>query len=367
MTARERGDPTKPLDIKLGLGMKMPRQATTPAGLNKWTRCNVQPARKGNAMPTDHTASAPSTRASQDPHIAFMMRALDLPSHAYKLAGLLAWRYGSKGGSIFPSQATLARDLNTSPKTVQRMLRLLESIGLETEIRHGPDGKNNHSIYRFGGIVPDTTDLNSPIVPDTHVHNPASSEHLGPELRTFQTKVPDTTDPVTNRVSKRVTNRVRDIPDEEFESWWRQYPRRVAKGAAGNRGLGRPKGSRNKRSAAIREATERVNGGADLGPIRQFDSLERQREVASYFLSEAELEKAKAKPNKEQIARNLLWASKVLAEITPFERPKLTAIKVSGDHNLSVLSDEELELMRRLVEKAHGGQPLLIEGGVKSA
>jgi hypothetical protein len=170
--------------------------------------------------------------ASQDPRIAFMMRALDLPSHAYKLAALLAWRYGSKGGSIFPSQATLARDLQTSPKTVQRMLRRLESIGLETEIRHGPDGKNNQSSYRFGGIVPDTTDLNSPIVPDTHVRNPASSGHLGPELRTFETRVADTTDPVTNRITKRVTKRGRDSNTPEFDAWWNQYPRKVSIGAA---------------------------------------------------------------------------------------------------------------------------------------
>jgi hypothetical protein len=72
-------------------------------------------------------------------------------------------------------------------------------------------------------------------------------------------------------------------------------------------------------------------------------------------------------PNRREIAYNLLCASRVLAEITPYERPKLTAMKVSGDYNLSVLSDEEFELMRRLVEKAHGGQPRLIEGSVKSA
>jgi hypothetical protein len=168
----------------------------------------------GNMTSTEKHAgkrtSTPATQNETDPRIAFMMRALDLPAMAYKLAGLLAWRYGNRNGAIFPSQETLARDLQVSVKTVRRTLRLLQSIGLEAEIRRGPDGKNNQSKYRFGGIVSDTRDANSPNVWDTHVPNSASFGHSRPEFRTFETKVSDTTDPLTNRITKRVTKRGRD-------------------------------------------------------------------------------------------------------------------------------------------------------------
>jgi hypothetical protein len=80
------------------------------------------------------------------------MRALNASSHAYKLAGLLCWRYGdNKGGLIFPAQETLAKDLGVMERTVRRIIQELVPIGLRVEIRRGPRTGKKLSFYSFDG------------------------------------------------------------------------------------------------------------------------------------------------------------------------------------------------------------------------
>ena len=65
--------------------------------------------------------------------VAFMERASapTVPPHALKLAYLIAFKYmNRKTMTARPAQETLARDLNVSVRTVQRLLDILEPLGL---------------------------------------------------------------------------------------------------------------------------------------------------------------------------------------------------------------------------------------------
>jgi len=92
-----------------------------------------------------------------DPRTPFMMRALDKSAVAYKLAGLLCWRYGSKNGEIFPSQETLAADLGVTTRYVRQVIKEeLVPIGLKIYIRRGPRTGKKLSYYSFGeAIIPE--------------------------------------------------------------------------------------------------------------------------------------------------------------------------------------------------------------------
>jgi hypothetical protein len=179
-------------------------------------------------MAKNHTAGAAST----DPRIAFMRRAIKLPPVAYKLAGLLAYEYGNRSGEIFPSQETLASKIPCSKRTVQRALKLLEGIGLKTEMHRGRDGQSNHSRYSFGPTIDDThvaypDELATPMSPI-----PPNCGHLEHELATPATRIGDTTAPVTLRDNRKKEPRKKDSPPSGFDDWWNQYPRHVSKPAA---------------------------------------------------------------------------------------------------------------------------------------
>jgi hypothetical protein len=65
--------------------------------------------------------------------VAFMERvsAPNVPPHALKLAYLIAYRYmNRKTWTAYPPQERLAHDLNVSVRTVQRLLDILEPLGL---------------------------------------------------------------------------------------------------------------------------------------------------------------------------------------------------------------------------------------------
>jgi hypothetical protein len=86
----------------------------------------------------------------QDPRFTFMMRAMapDVPALAYKLAGLIVFKYMSrKTLTAYPSQETLAADLHADVRTVRRMLDVLRPLGLEIETGRG---RHNSSVYRIG-------------------------------------------------------------------------------------------------------------------------------------------------------------------------------------------------------------------------
>jgi hypothetical protein len=122
-----------------------------------------------------------------DPRIAFMMRALETPAVAYKLAGLLAWKYGSKGGAIFPSQETLAKDLGVMERTARDVIKkILVPIGLKVDIRRGPRTGTKMSYYSFDGQIgiPETRNPNTS--GNSGNQTPKSAHNSGNQTQQFR-------------------------------------------------------------------------------------------------------------------------------------------------------------------------------------
>jgi len=125
-----------------------------------------------------------------DPRIPFMMRALNASSHAYKLAGLLCWKYGNKDGAIFPAQETLAADLGIMERTVRTLIKdELVPIGLKVDIRRGPRTGNKVSFYSFGEpdpqlVIPEIRNLNTRR--NSGSQTPKSDPNLGVSAQLFR-------------------------------------------------------------------------------------------------------------------------------------------------------------------------------------
>ncbi len=113
-----------------------------------------------------------------------MSRAIQISGNAHKLASLLCWKYGSRGGPIFPSQATLAADLGVTDRTIRNLLKELIPIGLKVTIKRGPRGGEPKSFYSFDGPIEDL------IIPETDFRNSAfNSGNEFPELQTNSGKL----------------------------------------------------------------------------------------------------------------------------------------------------------------------------------
>jgi hypothetical protein len=117
----------------------------------------------------------------------------------------------------------------------------------------------------------------------------------------------------------------------------------------GERRGGRQKGSLNKLSIGRMKAQLAVSAPEfdpyDHGNHRQ-DLLERAR-----------AERRRDKPNMRLVDDLLDKAARVLRDMLPYKRARLTAMKVSGDRDaplfdLSALSDQELLFLRRTILKA---------------
>ncbi len=88
------------------------------------------------------------------PHIA---------PHALKLAYLIAFKYMNKEtGTARPAQDSLARDLNVSVRTVQRLLDILQPLGLG--IAPG-DGRGKASTYWIDPVTAKGEERATPMSP----------------------------------------------------------------------------------------------------------------------------------------------------------------------------------------------------------
>jgi hypothetical protein len=145
---------------------------------------------------------------------------------------ILAEHLNEKTRRCDPSVATLAREANTTPRTVARLLAELKVDG-EIEIATG-GGRNHCNAYTIRAAEnPDSDDIVSDENPDTR-DRVSSSETLTPvtgfngETLTNQVRNPDT------RVRRTINNQNNSISadDSDFTAFWSAYPRKVAKPAA---------------------------------------------------------------------------------------------------------------------------------------
>jgi hypothetical protein len=84
-----------------------------------------------------------------------------------------------------------------------------------------------------------------------------------------------------------------------------------------------------------------------------YDQLEI---IAKTFLERARAEQHRDRPNVRLVDDLLDKAARVLRDMVPYKRARVTAMKVSGDSdaplfNLSALSDQELFFLRRIILK----------------
>jgi hypothetical protein len=121
----------------------------------------------------------------------------------------------------------------------------------------------------------------------------------------------------------------------------------------GERRGGRPKGGLNKRTI------ERLKAFAEARAASKadgFDSVDRMRAIAKYFMATAATEQKKgAEANHGRIEELFRHAHSVLRDLAQYEHPKLSSLKLGGDPNaplnLSSLSDAELAYFRRIMVK----------------
>jgi hypothetical protein len=89
----------------------------------------------------------------------------------------------------------------------------------------------------------------------------------------------------------------------------------------------------------------------------EFDPYDQLEIIAKTFLERAHAEQHRDKPNMRLIDDLLDKAARVLRDMLPYKRARLTATKLCGDKdaplfNLSGLSDQELRFLRRTILKA---------------
>jgi hypothetical protein len=189
---------------------------------------------------------------------AFMQRASapSIPHAAFKLAWLLAYRYMNRESQTArPAQGTLARDLNLSIRTVQRLLDILEALGLVIVLGHGPNRASTYWIDPEKATAVShikTTPVSSidGRIGDNRRQNRRQPVHekatpVSPQLKKKnQEEEPrvesDSPPPVAARDSKRSPARktpsARPVTKSElgdsFPEFWAIFPRHAARAAA---------------------------------------------------------------------------------------------------------------------------------------
>jgi hypothetical protein len=96
----------------------------------------------------------------------------------------------------------------------------------------------------------------------------------------------------------------------------------------------------------------------------EFDPYDQLEIIAKTFLRQAAAEQRRDRPNMRLVYDLLDKPARVLRDMVPYKRPRLTAMKVSGDQdaplfNLSTLSDNELAFLRscRFAQSAFRQRP----------
>jgi hypothetical protein len=128
----------------------------------------------------------------------FMRRASapDISATALKLAYLIAYKYmNNDTGTARPSQDTLARDLAVSVRTVQRLLDILQPLGLVIIPGHGPNRASTYSIK------PDKATPTSPV--NTTPMSPIGGRKGDIQRQRTRHPAPEKATPVSPQLKKK--------------------------------------------------------------------------------------------------------------------------------------------------------------------
>src|SRR5215471_14982717 len=123
----------------------------------------------------------------------------------------------------------------------------------------------------------------------------------------------------------------------------------------GERRGGRQKGTPNK--TVVAKAAHILAAAGETAKAPSFSAYTRLFELAEDYNRELAVALAKRPQNQIEIAECRERLARILKDLLPYEKPRLTTTKVQGDKDyplfdLSALSDSELAFLRRTVLKA---------------
>jgi hypothetical protein len=123
----------------------------------------------------------------------------------------------------------------------------------------------------------------------------------------------------------------------------------------GERRGGRQKGAPNK--TVVAKAAHILAAAGKAAKAPSFSAYTRLFELAEDYDRDLTVALAKRQQKQTEIAECRERLARILKDLLPYEKPRLTTTKVQGDRNaplfdLTMLSDKELAFLRRTVLKA---------------
>jgi hypothetical protein len=123
----------------------------------------------------------------------------------------------------------------------------------------------------------------------------------------------------------------------------------------GERRGGRQKGTPNK--TVVAKAAHKLAAAGEIAKAPSFSAYIRLCELAEDYDRDLAIALAKRPQNQTEIIECRERLARILKDLLPYEKPRLTTTKVQGDKDyplfdLSALSDGELAFLRRIVLKA---------------
>src|SRR5215467_1179956 len=123
----------------------------------------------------------------------------------------------------------------------------------------------------------------------------------------------------------------------------------------GERRGGRQKGTPNK--TVVAKAAHKLAAAGEIAKAPSFSAYIRLFELAEDYDRDLTVALAKKPQNPTEIAECRERLARILKDLLPYEKPRLTTTKMQGDKDyplfdLSALSDQELLFLRRTILKA---------------
>lgn len=181
----------------------------------------------------------------------WMIRDTSIPRSALLVYAALSSRSGYK--AIFPSQETIAQESGLGLRTVRKMLKELEALGVLTRERRRVKGvKRSTDAYRLHPNGLAANSAGSEDLPATEDASTGNQRHVTPSYTDRESEIDN---PLTPTGGDELTLATRALVESEdlfaaaFQTFYTVYPRKVGKEAA---------------RRAYAKAARRVGGFADI-------------------------------------------------------------------------------------------------------